>query len=225
MAWRSHGTNNVELVEALERNGIIKTKAVRDAMLAIDRGNFAPSNPYLDAPQPLMATGQTISAPHMHAHALELLKDYIRPGATVLDVGSGSGYLATAMAYMVQPGGACYGIDDIDDLVKWSLHSIKKDGKEDWLSQGKLTIMKGDGSKGFAEKAPFDAIHVGAAAPEIPPDLVKQLKSPGRMVIPVGKQSEDQVLMVITKDNEGKLEKFVATGVRYVPLRMERSAA
>lgn len=69
-------------------------------MLAVDRGNYSKNNPYMDAPQGI-GYGVTISAPHMHAHALELLKDQLTEGERALDVGSGSGYLTACMALMV----------------------------------------------------------------------------------------------------------------------------
>jgi protein-L-isoaspartate(D-aspartate) O-methyltransferase len=81
-------------------NGIIRSDAVESAMLAVDRGNYSRNNPYMDAPQGI-GYGVTISAPHMHAHALELLKDKLMHGDRALDVGSGSGYLTACMAIML----------------------------------------------------------------------------------------------------------------------------
>ena len=93
MAWRSHGRDNGSLVAALARNGILRTPRAAAAMGAVDRGEFVPprANAYEDAPQPI-GHGATISAPHMHAYALDLLEPCISSeGARVLDVGSGSG--------------------------------------------------------------------------------------------------------------------------------------
>lgn len=81
-------------------------------MLAVDRGDFCSVAPYADTPQSI-GHNATISAPHMHAHALELLRDQLHPGARVLDVGSGSGYLAACMALMVGPTGHVVGIEHI----------------------------------------------------------------------------------------------------------------
>jgi protein-L-isoaspartate(D-aspartate) O-methyltransferase len=100
MAWRSHGKTNAELIRNLRANGIIRSDAVESAMLAVDRGNYSRNNPYMDAPQGI-GYGVTISAPHMHAHALELLKDKLMHGDRALDVGSGSGYLTACMAIML----------------------------------------------------------------------------------------------------------------------------
>ena len=82
-------------------NSIIKTAAVFNAMAAVDRKDFCPTGPYKDNPQPI-GSNATISAPHIHAYALELLKNHLKPGNKVLDVGSGSGYLTVCMALMVR---------------------------------------------------------------------------------------------------------------------------
>jgi protein-L-isoaspartate(D-aspartate) O-methyltransferase len=76
MAWRSSGISNIELIQNLQKNGAIRSQIVFDAMKAVDRSDFSPTNPYNDSPQPI-GNGQTISAPHMHAHALDILVDAI----------------------------------------------------------------------------------------------------------------------------------------------------
>lgn len=91
-------------------NGIIRSDVVHAAMLFTDRGKYAKHNPYTDAPQGI-GYGVTISAPHMHAHALELLKDHLTAGERALDVGCGSGYLTVCMALMVGETGKAIGID------------------------------------------------------------------------------------------------------------------
>lgn len=88
MEWRSHGRDNNDLVSQLTRNKILKTQRVQEAMRKVDRGNYCDFSPYLDSPQSI-GYGVTISAPHMHAHALEMLKEHLFEGAKALDVGSG----------------------------------------------------------------------------------------------------------------------------------------
>merc|ERR1719217_1669778 len=98
------------MVRRLKARGVVTADAVEKAMLATDRCNYAPRDAYADQPQPI-GHNATISAPHMHAHALELLADFLTPGARALDVGCGSGYLCACMAEMVGPSGLVVGID------------------------------------------------------------------------------------------------------------------
>ena len=88
MEWRSHGRDNNDLISQLKRSKIIKSPRVEEAMKKVDRGNYCSFSPYMDSPQAI-GYGVTISAPHMHAHALEMLKDHLFEGAKALDVGSG----------------------------------------------------------------------------------------------------------------------------------------
>merc|ERR1719326_1255043 len=94
-------------------------------MLATDRQNFAPTGPYADRPQQI-GFNATISAPHMHALALELLADHLVPGARTLDVGCGSGYLCACMARMVGPKGLVIGVDHLVPLVSLATDNVKK---------------------------------------------------------------------------------------------------
>lgn len=89
MEWRSHGKDNNDLISQLKRNRILKTARVEEAMRKVDRGHYCDFSPYMDSPQSI-GYGVTISAPHMHAHALEMLKDHLFEGANALDVGSGT---------------------------------------------------------------------------------------------------------------------------------------
>lgn len=91
MEWFSHGVNNDDLISQLKNHKIIKSTKVEEAMRKVDRGNFCTNRPYQDSPQ-YIGYGITISAPHMHAHALEMLKDKLVEGARVLDVGSGDSF-------------------------------------------------------------------------------------------------------------------------------------
>lgn len=101
----------------------------------------------------------------------------------MLDVGSGSGYLSHVLAELVKPNGVVFGIEHIQPLVDLSIRNARKSavGRE-LLESGLMNFIKGDGRLGWADGAPYDAIHVGAAAREIHPQLLEQLKAPGRSV-------------------------------------------
>ncbi|KAI8149672.1 protein-L-isoaspartateD-aspartate O-methyltransferase [Fennellomyces sp. T-0311] len=177
MAWRCSGGTNLELIENLFREKIIKNQRVFDAMKAIDRGDYSPRYPYLDEPQTI-GYGATISAPHMHGYALEKMQEYLKPGMKCLDVGSGSGYLTACMASMVGPEGRVIGIEHIHELVEISDRNVRKQ-HADWVESGRVKFVAGDGRQGYPEESPYDCIHVGAAAREKPTKLLEQLKAPG----------------------------------------------
>eukprot|EP00303_Exanthemachrysis_gayraliae_P011251 CAMPEP_0206016720 /NCGR_PEP_ID=MMETSP1464-20131121/23407_1 /ASSEMBLY_ACC=CAM_ASM_001124 /TAXON_ID=119497 /ORGANISM="Exanthemachrysis gayraliae, Strain RCC1523" /LENGTH=194 /DNA_ID=CAMNT_0053390545 /DNA_START=36 /DNA_END=620 /DNA_ORIENTATION=+ len=191
-------------------------------MRAVDRADFCiTTGPevYQDRPLPI-GHDATISAPHMHAYALMLLKDHLHGDAQVLDVGSGSGYLAVVMAHMLGPGGQVIGIDCVPELVRASrINVARRHGHLLQNGEGarppKVTLMVGDGWKGV-EGRQFDAIHVGAAAAELPEALVRQLRPGGRMVIPLGRDYQE--LYSVDKDRDGTVSSEAVLGVRYVPL-------
>jgi protein-L-isoaspartate(D-aspartate) O-methyltransferase len=117
----------------------------------------------------------------MHANAAESLLGYLKPGAHVLDIGSGSGYLTHVLAELVKPGGAVVGVDHIQALVDIASTNMRKSAEgRALLDDGTVRFVKADGRKGWPELAPYDAIHVGAAAAEHHETLVEQLKAPGR---------------------------------------------
>lgn len=225
-------SGNTALIESLKKKGIVKTDVVEKIMKQVDRGHYAPEEAvinhgslhaevaYEDRPVPI-GHGATISAPHMHAHALELLVPAIlnhpeRP--RVLDVGSGSGYLSVAFARLVAPlGGTCTGIDYLQSLVDLGTANIRK-ADQDLIDSGVLKIYQGDGWKGDPQNAPFQVIHVGAGAESMPEALVEQLAPGGRMVIPIEGAFFGQDLMFVEKSEDNKVTMRNMMAVRYVPL-------
>ncbi|XP_064462449.1 protein-L-isoaspartate(D-aspartate) O-methyltransferase-like [Ornithodoros turicata] len=221
MAWMSHGRSNDDMVAALKRNGLIRSDRVFHAMSAVDRGHYTRYIPYQDTPV-YIGYGVTISAPKMHAIALEYLVDYLHEGARALDVGSGSGYLTACMAVMVGATGTVVGIDHIPELVHHSIENIKAD-QPGFIESGRIKMIVGDGRKGNAEEAPYNAIHVGAAAPEIPSQLIEQLKVGGRLLCPVGHQGCSQVMNQVDKLQNGSIQTSQLMDVLFVPLTDKES--
>ncbi|KAK9044913.1 hypothetical protein V6N11_058804 [Hibiscus sabdariffa] len=208
---------NKQMVEQLQQYGVFSSKKVAEVMETVDRALFvADGTPaYVDSP---MAIGYsaTISAPHMHATCLQLLEQNLQPGMRALDVGSGTGYLTACFAIMVGSQGRAVGVEHIPELVSSSIKHIEKSAAAPLLKEGSLSVHVADGREGWPEHAPYDAIHVGAAAPEIPQPRIDQLKPGGRMVIPVGKMFQD--LNVVDKNLDGSVSIRSEISVRYVPL-------
>lgn len=217
MAWRSSGSSNEDLVNNLFHNGLIESGRVKEAMLKVDRMHYAPSPAYEDSPQPI-GHRATISAPHMHASACESLLPFLKPGAKALDIGSGSGYLTAVFANLVGPSGTVIGIDHIQPLVSLAQSNMRKsEAGRQMLDSGQVCFVKGDGRKGWEDGAPYDAIHVGAAAAEHHKVLETQLKAPGRMFVPV-EEGWMQHIYIVDKKEDGSVEKKKLYGVQYVPL-------
>ncbi|KAF9934713.1 hypothetical protein FBU30_000571 [Linnemannia zychae] len=215
MAWRCSGDSNADLIGRMVHANLITNPAVRAAMLAVDRGHYSRFKPYEDSPQTI-GYNSTISAPHMHAAALESLAPFLTPGAKALDVGSGSGYLTVCMAEMVGPKGRAIGVDHIPELVEQAKRNTQKDHPE-FLQSNRVAFHTADGRAGYPQDAPYDCIHVGAAAYHLHKELVDQLKAPGRMFIPVGNEG-GQAIYVVDKDKDGNITQKPTMNVWYVPL-------
>jgi protein-L-isoaspartate(D-aspartate) O-methyltransferase len=136
----------------------------------------------------------------------------LKPGHTVLEIGTGSGYQAAVLAEIAREG---YTIEIVEPLGLRAARVLKKLGYEN------IHARIGDGYAGWPEHAPFDAIIVTAAPDHVPGPLVEQLKPGGRMVVPVGPRHGLQRLMLIEKTAEGRIKERVIERVRFVPLTGE----
>jgi protein-L-isoaspartate(D-aspartate) O-methyltransferase len=141
-------------------------------------------------------------------------------GVKVLEIGAGSGWHAATIAELVAPNtaprsewGHVYTAEIVQDLAEFARRNIMDSGYGD-----RVSIIRADGSMGYAEKAPYDRILVTAAAPDIPKPLIEQLKITGIMLIPVGNLSLFQNLIKITKGSNGKINQENLGGVAFVPL-------
>lgn len=183
---------------------------VLNAMAAVPRHEFVPeaqrSNAYLNRPLPI-GYGQTISQPYIVAIMTDLLQP--KPSHRILEIGTGSGYQAAILAELVSE---VYTVEIVEPLYKRADKTLTK------LQYKNVTTRYGDGYYGWKEHAPFDAIIVTAAASHVPPPLLKQLKTGGRMIIPVGSRFLTQELLFIEKTNNGEITTHQIIPVVFVPL-------
>ena len=195
------------LVETLRTNGIVEPEILR-AFDEVPRHLFVPTGvrhrAYEDAPLPI-GSGQTISQPFIHARYLQVLG--LAGGERVLEVGTGSGYQTALLARMAEQ---VFTIERIPALLERAREILQQIGVRN------VSFLLGDGSVGWRDYAPYDAILVGAAAPELPRPLVEQLADGGRMLIPVGDRDE-QVLALVTRRGDD-VERRELAPVRFVPL-------
>ena len=180
-----------------------------NAMRSVPRHEFVPiqyrEDAYADSPLPI-GYDQTISQPYIVALMTELITPH--KGQHVLEIGTGSGYQAAVLAEIVD---SVYTVEILPELAASSTERLRR------LGYSNVVVRQGDGYKGWAERAPFDAILVTAAAEDIPPRLVEQLKDGGVIVIPVGPVWSVQSLTLAKKHGKN-LVRQVVLPVRFVPL-------
>ena len=196
-----------KLSETVASKGITD-KRILEAIAAVPRHLFMDSgfesHAYEDKAFPI-AEGQTISQPYTVAFQTELLQ--VKKGDKILEIGTGSGYQA---AVLMELGAKVYSVERQGTLFKKATLFLPK------LGYRPKKLVFGDGYKGLPEDAPFDGIIVTAGAPYVPKPLLTQLKTGGRMVIPVGKES--QVMTLFTRISEKEFEKKEYGAFRFVPL-------
>ena len=196
------------MVNEQMRSRGIRDERVLEAMTRVPRHEFAPpryrDQAYEDHPLPI-GEGQTISQPYIVAIMLEAL--CLKPDDRVLEVGTGSGFVTALLAHLTA------------EVISIERHRALADSAAEVLSRLGYTnvrIITGDGSRGFAEAAPYNAIMVAAAAPQVPHELMEQLAEGGRLIIPVGWEDSQQ-LQLIEKRN-GQPRTSLRELCRFVPL-------
>ncbi|UCG58091.1 MAG: protein-L-isoaspartate(D-aspartate) O-methyltransferase [Phycisphaerales bacterium] len=190
-----HDPNVLKAMRIVPRHAFVRAEELRYA--------------YNDHPLPI-GLGQTISQPYIVASMTESLK--LKPDAKVLEIGTGSGYQAAVCAEISKE---VYTIEIVEELAKTAKERLEKLGYKNVFTRA------GDGFFGWKEKAPFDAIIGTAAAGRIPPPLLEQLKPGGRMILPQGNAWTLQYLVLVTKDEKGKIQRRRVMPVRFVPMTGE----
>ena len=161
---------------------------------------------YEDSPLPIEA-GQTISQPYIVG--LMIAEAQVRPGDRVLEIGAGSGYAAAVMAAIAGQVFAVERVSELADLAR---------ARFDRLGYDNIELRVGDGTRGWPEAGPFDAILAAAGGPEVPAVLLQQLAPGGRLVMPIGNTREEQHLVLVTRTGNGQFVQKSLGDVRFVPL-------
>lgn len=183
---------------------------VMQAMAEVPRERFVPeemrSLAFRNGPVPI-GHGQTISQPYIVALMTDLLAP--EPDDVILEVGTGSGYQAAVLSRLVRK---VYSLEIIPALATEARHRLTE------LGYDNVEVLEADGYHGLPEHAPYDGIIVTAAAPEVPPPLIAQLKPGARLVIPVGLPGWSQKLKMLEKSADGQVREKDVLGVAFVPL-------
>jgi len=174
----------------------------REDFVSGDYADYA----YQDSPLPI-ESGQTISQPYIVA--LTIYAARIKAGDKVLEVGAGSGYAAAVIGQIADE---VIAIERHHDLVELARKRMER------LGYGNVQIVEGDGTLGWPEEAPFDAIVAAASGSHVPQSWIAQLKPCGRIVMPLGDPHSVQTLVKVTKREDGSLHQEDLGGVRFVPL-------
>ena len=202
-----HPAGRRRLVEALQERGV-RDLAVLRAFDLTPRHLFVPTGmrhrAYEDSALPI-GNGQTISQPSTHARYLELLA--LTGKERVLEIGTGSGYQTVLLSHLASQ---VFTIERVGTLVTQARDAIRAAGAPN------VSLLSGDGTLGWREYAPYDAILVTAGSPTVPVPLAEQLREGGRLLIPIGER-EEQILTLFTKRGE-ELERRDIGAARFVPL-------
>ena len=193
----------------LAKRGIFD-KNVLNAIKTVPRHEFISfrysSMAYMDGPLPI-GQGQTISQPYIIGYMTEALK--VKPHHTVLEIGTGCGYQTAVLSLLVKK---VISLEINNSLAVTSEKRLSR------LGYKNVEVHQTNGNSGWEEHAPYPRIMVTACPKKIPSDLINQLENTGIMIIPVGEEKEKQVLMMVTKDKEGKVKIKPTLPVRFVPM-------
>jgi protein-L-isoaspartate(D-aspartate) O-methyltransferase len=203
------------MVSRYKRAGYIKSKRVEEAIIAVPREEFMEPNlkeyAYYDRPFPIPGDGrQTISAPYMYPVTYEPLD--LKVGQKILEIGAGSGYGAAIARELVGTEGLVIAVEINHDTYRFAEQNLKNSGYQD------VVLILGDGSLGYPQKAPYDAVSITASTPHIPPPILEQLAENGKIIAPVGGQTRyGQDLLLVEKIGGQIIERNLMKVV-YVPL-------
>ncbi len=200
-----------DFADTASYTGIKKASStVMQAMASVPRHEFVPRESqhqaYFNRAMSI-GHGQTISQPFIVALMTQVLN--VTPQDRVLEIGTGSGYQAAVLATLVE---RVYTIEIVPELAKSAARKLSR------LGYDNVEVRAGNGWHGWPEAAPFDAIIVTAAGPDVPPKLVEQLQPGGRMVLPLGEPHQGQMLTLVTTDTQGDIQQENVLPVIFVPL-------
>jgi protein-L-isoaspartate(D-aspartate) O-methyltransferase len=211
-AENGQGESESLLVRRLIEQGIREPRVLA-AFASVPRAKFVPEHARIDSEEDRaldIGCGQTISQPFVVARMTEALQ--LRGDERVLEVGTGSGYQTAILAEMLPPPNRIYSIEFIPELAERARRVLTE------LGYSNVEVQIGDGALGWPQAAPFDAILVAAAPPEVPQSLLDQLSIGGRMVIPVGPTGGNQELELWRRVSHKEFERKPLFAVRFVPL-------
>jgi protein-L-isoaspartate(D-aspartate) O-methyltransferase len=200
-------------VEWLVRHGYLRSERIKSAMLKVRREDFIPA-PYRDyayseVPLPLPGKKATVSCPHSYPLFYEPLG--LGEGHRFLEIGLGSGYGTALAREIVGKSGLAVSVEIDPVTFEFARMNLERAGYRD------IVLVQGDGGLGAPERAPFDRICITAACLEVPPPLLEQLKTGGRLITPMMDQGVQRLTLI--KKGRGKIERTVICEVLYVSLR------
>jgi protein-L-isoaspartate(D-aspartate) O-methyltransferase len=199
-----------QLIENELRVQGIQSETVLQAMRSVPREEFVSKKmrqfAYRNAPLPI-GFGQTISQPLIVATMTEALE--LAPHERVLEIGAGSGYAAAVLSQIAKE---VFTVERHRELADTSRERLKR------LGYDNVHVLHADGTRGWPEEAPFHAVIVAAGSPRVPPELLQQLDTGGRLVIPVGEKKDSQILIRVIRRRDDDFEYEEMGAVRFVPL-------